>query len=191
VARTKGGNFRVPVQDRTNGVRGSRGLRSFCFESSLDLWRHGHPAGCIYGNADAEHDHFAACDDSRPGILSVFGLKTPVPYPFGSERTGHLVTNLDEAVRAARADGADVLVSPFNDPIGRDAVIQRPGGVNMQLYWHTTAPSYPALKTIPENRAYVSPEKAAAFTRSFLAFSHGKIISDNASAHGSRRLSAG
>ncbi len=118
------------------------------------------------------------------GILSVFGFKTPVPYPFGSERTGYLVTDLDAAVRAAREDGADILVSPFNDPIGRDAIIQWPGGVNMQLYWHTTPPSYPALHTIPENRVYVSPDRVAAFTRSFLAFSHGKTTSDDAHAPG-------
>src|SRR3984957_12259312 len=92
------------------------------------------------------------------GTLSVFGFKTPVPYPFGAERTGYLVTDLDAAVQAARTTGADVLVTPFNDPIGRDAVIQWPGGLNMQLYWHTTEPSYPALQTIPENRVYVSPE---------------------------------
>src|SRR5262249_4016876 len=54
------------------------------------------------------------------GTLSVFGFKTPVPYPFGAERTGYLVTNLDAAVRAAQADGADVVVSPFDDPIGKD-----------------------------------------------------------------------
>src|SRR2546429_8038509 len=118
------------------------------------------------------------------GTLSVFGFKTPVPYPFGVERTGYLVTNLDAAVRAAQADGADVLVSPFDDPIGKDAVIQWPGGVNMQLYWHTTPPSYPALQTIPENRVYVSPERAAAFVNSFLVFSHGKVVSDNAHAPG-------
>src|SRR5271154_3796962 len=118
------------------------------------------------------------------GTLSVFGFKTPVPYPFGMERTGYLVTDLDGAVRAAEADGADVLVGPFNDPIGRDAVIQWPGGVNMQLYWHTTPPSYPALKTIPENRVYVSPERADAFTRSFLEFSHGKVLSDDRQAPG-------
>jgi hypothetical protein len=112
------------------------------------------------------------------GTLSVFGFKTPVPYPFGLERTGYLVTDMEGAVRAARTDGADVLVSPFKDPIGQDAVVQWPGGVNMQLYWHTTAPSYPALKTIPENRVYVSPERADSFTRSFLHFSSGKILSD-------------
>jgi hypothetical protein len=118
------------------------------------------------------------------GTLSVFGFQTPVPYPFGAERTGYLVTNLDAAVRAAQADGADVLVSPFDDPIGKDVVIQWPGGVNMQLYWHTTPPSYPALQTIPENRVYVSPERAAAFVKSFLVFSHGKVVSDNAHAPG-------
>src|SRR5258707_12060691 len=30
------------------------------------------------------------------GSLSVFGFTTPIPYPFGSERTGYLVTDLDE-----------------------------------------------------------------------------------------------
>jgi hypothetical protein len=52
----------------------------------------------------------------------------------------------------------------------------------MQLYWHTTAPSYPALQTIPENRVYVSPDKVAAFLSSFLAFSHGKTVSDESQA---------
>src|SRR6267142_567870 len=33
------------------------------------------------------------------GSLSVFGFTTPIPYPFGSERTGYLVTDLDEAIR--------------------------------------------------------------------------------------------
>jgi predicted enzyme related to lactoylglutathione lyase len=116
------------------------------------------------------------------GTLSVFGFKTPIPYPFGAERPGYLVTDLDAAVRAAQADAADVVVAPFNDPIGRDAVIQWPGGVNMQLYWHTTPPSYPALRTIPENRVYLSPERAAEFSRGFLNFSRGKVVSDVARA---------
>src|SRR5277367_5752758 len=37
------------------------------------------------------------------GSVSVFGFKTPIPYPFGLERTGYLVTDMDEAVRAAKA----------------------------------------------------------------------------------------
>ncbi len=118
------------------------------------------------------------------GTLSVFGFKTPVPYPFGTERTGYLVTDMDAAIGAARATGADILVAPFNDPIGRDAIIQWPGGVNAQLYWHTTAPSYAPLQTIPENRVYVSADRAAAFVSSFLAFSHGKVVSDDAHAPG-------
>src|ERR1700738_2333661 len=105
------------------------------------------------------------------GTVSVFGFKTPIPYHFGFERTGYLVTDMDEAVRAAKATGADVFVAPFNDPIGRDAIIQWPGGVNTQLYWHTTVPSYSPLQTIPENRVYVSPDRSEAFLRSFLLFS--------------------
>jgi hypothetical protein len=118
------------------------------------------------------------------GTLSVFGFKTQVPYPFGLERTGYLVTDMDQAIRAANATGADVFVAPFDDPIGRDALIQWPGGVNTQLYWHTTPPSYGPLQTIPENRVYVSPDRVDAFVRSFLAFSHGTVTSDDAQAPG-------
>jgi len=118
------------------------------------------------------------------GTVSVFGFKTPVPYPFGLERTGYLVTDMDEAIRAAKAAGADVLVAPFNDPIGRDAIIQWPGGVNTQLYWHTSAPSYAPLQTIPENRVYVSQDRVDAFVSSFVAFSHGSVISDEPRAPG-------
>jgi predicted enzyme related to lactoylglutathione lyase len=118
------------------------------------------------------------------GTLSVFGFKTPVPFPFGAERTGYLVSDLDVAVRAARAAGADVIVAPFNDPIGRDAIIQWQGGVNMQLYWHTTAPNYAPLTTVPENRVYVSPDRADTFIRDFVAFSQGKVVSDLATAPG-------
>jgi predicted enzyme related to lactoylglutathione lyase len=118
------------------------------------------------------------------GSISVFGFKTPIPYPFGLERTGYLVTDMDVALRAARATGADVLVAPFNDPIGRDAVIQWPGGVNTQLYWHTTAPSYASLQSVPENRVYVSTDKADEFVRSVLEFSHGRVASDDAHAPG-------
>jgi len=118
------------------------------------------------------------------GSISVFGFKTPIPYPFGAERTGYLVRDFDEAVRVAKADGADVIVAPFPDPIGRDVVIQWPGGVNMQLYWHTVAPTYAALQTVPENRVYVSAEKANAFIASFLRFSHGKVVADEPHAAG-------
>jgi predicted enzyme related to lactoylglutathione lyase len=118
------------------------------------------------------------------GSLSVFGFTTPIPYVFGAERTGYLVKDMDVAIAAAKADGADVLVAPFPDPIGRDAVIQWPGGVKMQLYWHTTAPSYAAFATVPENRLYLSPDKADEFIRDFVAFSHGAVVSDDAKAPG-------
>jgi hypothetical protein len=118
------------------------------------------------------------------GLVSLFGFKTPIPYPFGQERTGYLVTDMDAAVRAAKKAGAAVVVTPFPDAIGSDVVIQWPGGVNMQFYWHTKAPSYPPLQTIPENRVYVASEAAASFIRSFVSFADGKIVSDNARAPG-------
>jgi hypothetical protein len=116
------------------------------------------------------------------GTLSLFGFKTPIPYPFGFERTGYLVTDLDQAVQTARNCGAAAVVAPFPDPIGRDAVIQWPGGVNMQLYWHTTKPAYAALQTVPENRVYVSPDRVSAFVEGVLCFSHGTLVSDDAHA---------
>jgi predicted enzyme related to lactoylglutathione lyase len=118
------------------------------------------------------------------GTVSLFGFRTPVPAPFGSERTGYLVSDLDAAVISAHAAGAEVIVSPFPDPIGRDVVIRFPGGLMTQLYWHTTAPSYAAFATIPENRVYVSPDRAQECLHSFLQFSQGRIVSDNASARG-------
>jgi predicted enzyme related to lactoylglutathione lyase len=121
---------------------------------------------------------------TQAGAISVFGFTTPVPYPFGSERVGYLVTDMDAAVAAARADGAAVIVTPFPDPIGRDAVVQWPGGVNMQFYWHTKASVNPKLTTVPENRIYLSSDQADAFVRSFMNFSHGHIVSDNHKAPG-------
>ncbi len=121
---------------------------------------------------------------SPVGTLSIFAFKTPIPYPFGAERTGYLVVDLDAAMRAAQADGADIIVAPFPDPIGRDVVIQWPGGVNMQLYTHTSPPSYEKLQTIPENRVYLSTGKADEFVRDFTRFSQGKVVSDDSHAPG-------
>jgi predicted enzyme related to lactoylglutathione lyase len=118
------------------------------------------------------------------GTVSLFGFKTPIPYPFGKERTGYLVTDMDRAIRDARDAGASVIVDAFPDPIGRDAVIQWPGGVNMQLYWHTKAPNYPKFDTVPENKIYVSKDSVGAFIHDFLTFSKGKIVSDDRKAPG-------
>jgi len=118
------------------------------------------------------------------GTLSTFAFQTPIPYPFGLERTGWLVTDMDAALSAARRAGAAVVVDKFKDPIGYDAVIEWPGGVRMQLYWHFTPPAYPPLRSVPENRIYLSPDTVQAFVRSFLGFSHGRVISDEARADG-------
>jgi predicted enzyme related to lactoylglutathione lyase len=113
------------------------------------------------------------------GGLSIFGFHTPVPFPFGLERTGSLVTDMNQAIKQARAAGAEVVVEPFKDPIGMDAVIQWPGGVKMQLYWHFTPPNYPPLQTVPDNRVYVSRDQADNFVRSFVRFAHGKVLADD------------
>jgi predicted enzyme related to lactoylglutathione lyase len=113
------------------------------------------------------------------GMLSVFAFQTPIPYPFGDERTGYLVTDMDQAVHAARAAGADVTVEPFDDPIGKDALIRWPGGLNMQLYWHTKAPSYGSLESVPDNRVYMSRSAVDGFVRRFVRFSQGKVVSDD------------
>jgi predicted enzyme related to lactoylglutathione lyase len=118
------------------------------------------------------------------GTVSLFGFTTPIPHPFGDERNGYLVTDMDLAIKQARKAGADVIVSDFPDPIGRDAVVQWPGGINMQLYWHTTVPKYSAFEHVPENRIYVSADRAQAFVKAFLAFSHGKVVSDAKAAPG-------
>ena len=118
------------------------------------------------------------------GTFSVFGFKTPIPYPFGIERTGYLVSDMDTAVRSAKAHDADIVVAPFKDPLGRDTIIAWPGGLHMQLYWHTTAPKYANLQTVPENRVDVSVGRANAFVRDFVGFSGGKVISDDPRAPG-------
>jgi len=121
---------------------------------------------------------------SPVGALSVFAFTTAIPYPFGSERTGYLVRDMDVALRSAVSAGADIIVQPFKDPVGRDAIVEWPGGVRMQLYWHTKAPQSASLSTVPENRVYVSSYRADAFIRSFLAFSSGSVTSDDGHAPG-------
>lgn len=113
------------------------------------------------------------------GLVSIFAYHTPVPFPFGEERTGYLVTDMDHALKAARAAGAEVIVEPFKDPVGIDAVIEWPGGVKMQLYWHFTPPKYAPLETIPDNRVYVSGDQADNFVNGFVLFSHGKVVADD------------
>ncbi|HEY1881657.1 MAG TPA: hypothetical protein VGG51_01290 [Candidatus Cybelea sp.] len=128
---------------------------------------------------------------SPVGALSVFGFLTPIPYPFGSERTGWLVTGMDTAVAAAEAAGAAVVVQPFPDPVGRDTIVDFPGGLRTQLYWHFKAPHFAHLASIPDNRFYVAPASADALVRSLLAFSHGSLTSDDRTAPGTEVGSPG
>jgi hypothetical protein len=118
------------------------------------------------------------------GTVSVFGFKTPIPYPFGDERTGYLVTDLDAAVKSAVGHGAVRRLETFPDPIGRDSVIQWPGGVNMQLYWHTAKPSYTALETVPENRVYLTADAADTFIKGWTGFAHATVTADDKAADG-------
>ena len=83
------------------------------------------------------------------GTFSVLGFKTPIPSPFGTERAGYLVTDLDAAIQSAKAHDADIVVAPFDDPIGQMSSSVWPGGVHMQFYVHTTAPNYAQLQTVP------------------------------------------
>lgn len=123
---------------------------------------------------------------SPVGTLSVFDYQTGVPYPFGQERSGDLVASFPEGVADAVRSGASLIVSPWNDPIGKDAIVQFPGGVDMQLYWHTTPPSYAPLATIPESRVYLPPQAAYSFIRDYLAFSAGRIAYSNGHADGAQ-----
>jgi len=63
-------------------------------------------------------------------------------------------------------------------------VVLWPGGVGMQMYWHTTKPNYPTLATVPENRVYLTADAADAFVRSWTEFAHGGVISDDKAADG-------
>lgn len=118
------------------------------------------------------------------GTVSVFGFKTPIPYPFGDERTGYLVSDMDAAVASAVKHGAVRRLTTFPDPIGRDSVVQWPGGVNMQLYWHTAKPDYAPLAKVPENRVYLTPDAAGTFLKSWTGFAHAKVVADDKSATG-------
>lgn len=118
------------------------------------------------------------------GTVSAFGFLTPIPYPFGHERTGYLVSDMDKAVSAAVQHGAVRLITTFPDPIGRDVIVQWPGGIDMQLYWHTTKPSYAPLATVPENRVYVTADAADTFLKSWSGYAHAKVLEDVKAADG-------
>ena len=113
------------------------------------------------------------------GMLSIFAYETPIPYPFGLERTGWLVGDMDLALKAARDNGAEVIADKWRDPIGDDAIIQWPGGVKMQLYVHFTPAKHEPLNAVPETRVYVSRDRADAFVQGIIGFSQGTVVSDD------------
>jgi hypothetical protein len=126
-----------------------------------------------YSHSDAERNRAAVHSLARRNLVRI-RLQDPDSLSLRSRKDRISRGDLDAALRAAQTDGADIIVAPFPDPIGRDVVIQWPGGVNMQLYIHTTPPSYEKLQTIPENRVYLSSGKADEFVKDFLRFSRGK-----------------
>ena len=184
VVPTSGGGLAVGSQYDTTHVYVSPADLT-AFVNSFTATFGGHTSKMIVSNVLPEASSTAFQYVWTPsGNLSVFAFTTPIPYPFGLERTGLLVTDLPEAVKAARASGAEVVVEPFKDPIGLDAVVQWDGGVKTQLYWHTTAPNYEQLEYVPENRVYISPDRADQFARQFVTFSHGTVVADEKSSDG-------
>jgi hypothetical protein len=99
------------------------------------------------------------------------------------------VTDIDAAVASAVRHGAVRRIATFPDPIGRDPVIQWPGGVNMQIYWHTAKPNYAPLATVPENRIYLTSDASDSFIRDWTGFAHGRIVSDDRSARARKSAS--
>jgi hypothetical protein len=82
------------------------------------------------------------------GTISVFGFKTSIPFPFGLERTGYLVSAMDAALRAARATGTDVadtirkaknagvtfLLAAYQSDHRQAAMVQFPGGYIAEIH---------------------------------------------------------
>ena len=102
---------------------------------------------------------------SPVGFLSVFAFKTPIPYPFGAERTGYLVRDIDAAVAAARAVGAEVRSRPSSTPL--DATRSSAGRVvstcsSIGIPRRRTTPPWPARRKTgstprrPRRRVYRS-----------------------------------
>ncbi|WP_321968454.1 glyoxalase [Burkholderia cepacia] len=118
------------------------------------------------------------------GGFSIFAFYTPIPYGFGDEHVGYYVTDINAAVRKAVSNGANVVVSYFSDPVGTDAIVQWPGGIKSQFY-HTNQPrSEPPLRSVPEQRVYLSGNDADKYIIGYLRFTGGRVIKDIRNANG-------
>ncbi|QNT78316.1 glyoxalase [Entomobacter blattae] len=128
---------------------------------------------------------------SPVGSLSVFDFATALPAPFGQERTGFMVSDLQQALLTARQLGAKALIETFGDAIGNDAVIIWPNGVQMQLFQFFKPSQYAPLQTVPENRLYIPLEGADEFIRQFSIFSGSALIEDAIMPAGQNPISDG
>ena len=119
-------------------------LRPFRRQPRGHLRRHHLQAGRVHRHPDAQQHHVAAGADAGGHRV---GVRLQDAGALALRRRAHWLPGAATWMRqstAARHAGADVLVKTFPDPIGRDVVIQWPGGVDMQLYWHTTRAVLPA-----------------------------------------------
>lgn len=121
---------------------------------------------------------------SPVGTLSVFELTGPMPHPFGLERAGWRVADLNTSVNLARDLGAAVVVEPFGDPVGRHAVVQLPGGSHIQFYWVSIPLTFSPLNSIPDSRFYLSPDSVEAFLNVYLPLTEATVVADNAQKDG-------
>jgi hypothetical protein len=118
------------------------------------------------------------------GTFLALGFRTPIPYPFGVERYGYMVNDLEAAVTSAKNHGADIVVPTFPDAFGNDAIVEWPGGLHVQLYTPRQKPHYPAFERIPEEHVYISAERAETFVTAFKEFAEANVVSDDRAAPG-------
>jgi hypothetical protein len=118
------------------------------------------------------------------GTVSLFGFRTPIPWPFGAERTGWLVKDMDAAIALGPRGGGRchrLHLSRPHRPRRRDPVAGRRD--DAALLAQHPAPLR-ALCHAARNRVYVSADRADAFVKSFSRFAHAKVVSDDRAAPG-------
>ncbi|WIX77247.1 hypothetical protein QRX50_38515 [Amycolatopsis carbonis] len=121
---------------------------------------------------------------SPVGLLAAYDYQTPVPFPFGAEQTGFGVHDPDLGADAALRSGAAVTVTPWTGPVGREAVVQFPGGFASQIWKQFDMSGFTPLTTQPEFRVYLPETTVNAFLASYLKFTGGSVISDVRKADG-------
>ena len=119
------------------------------------------------------------------GSISVFGFKTPIPYPFGVERTGYLVTDMDAAIQARPRNRCRCHRRSLqrSDRTRRHHPVARRREHATVLAYNCTL-LQDACKPFRRIESMSQRTERMHFVRSFLAFSHGKVVSDDAHAPG-------